>query len=470
VNNLKPYKKYKPSNIAWLGDIPEHWEVSRLKYLTNKIVDGTHFTPTYVENGVPFLRVTDIQTKKINLSSIKYIPLEEHNELIKRCKPEKGDVLLSKNGTIGITKIIDWDFDFSIFVSLCLIKLKPTLNPYFFSTLFSSKAVEVQIKEGGQTTSVTNLHLEKIRELICILPPLKEQLAIANFLDYKLSKIDRFIQKKKQLIKLLNEQKAGIINDAVTKGLNPNAKMKPSDIEWLGDIPEHWEVRKLKFIVTLNDETLSEKTNANYELRYIDIGNVDETGKVAEIVTYKFSDAPSRAKRIVKEGDVIISTVRTYLKAITQITHDCKDLIVSTGFAVLRPSLVINSHFLNFVVRATYFIQRVCSDSFGVSYPAINASDLVNFEITFPPLSEQKSIVQHIQQETAQINTIIQTIEKEIVLTQEYRVALIAEAVTGKIDVRDYKIPETPIVELYEELEDEMSLVAEEEVGYLTEN
>ena len=116
---MNRYERYKDSGIPWLGEVPEHWEVKRLKFLTNKIVDGAHFTPTYVNEGVPFLRVTDIQEKNIDMEKIKYIPLEEHQELIKRCNPQKGDLLLSKNGTIGISKKIDWNWEFSIFVSLC---------------------------------------------------------------------------------------------------------------------------------------------------------------------------------------------------------------------------------------------------------------------------------------------------------------------------------------------------------------
>jgi type I restriction enzyme S subunit len=138
----------KDSGVAWIGEIPAGWEVSKLKYYTRQIVDGAHFTPTYVESGVPFLRVTDISkefTAEIDWSKTKYIPEKEHSELIKRANPEKGDVLLSKNGTIGITKVIDWDEEFSFFVSLCLLKLTKRLNPYFFCQFFDSPLVDQQI-------------------------------------------------------------------------------------------------------------------------------------------------------------------------------------------------------------------------------------------------------------------------------------------------------------------------------------
>ncbi|MHA7232159.1 restriction endonuclease subunit S (plasmid) [Vibrio campbellii] len=140
TKGLNPQAPMKDSGVEWLGEVPEHWVASRLKYYTKQIVDGAHFTPTYTESGVPFLRVTDIQSKSIDLSKIKYIPQAEHNELIKRCNPQKGDLLLSKNGTIGVPKLVDWDWDFSIFVSLCLLKFKEQLSAEYaeyFSDLMS---------------------------------------------------------------------------------------------------------------------------------------------------------------------------------------------------------------------------------------------------------------------------------------------------------------------------------------------
>jgi type I restriction enzyme S subunit len=178
----------KDSGVAWLGEIPSHWEVSKLKFVTKQINDGTHFTSTYVDTGVPFLRVTDIQSDQIDLEKVMRIPENEHNELIKRCNPEKGDLLLSKNGTIGITKVINWDFPFSIFVSLCLIKFTERINPYFFSYFFQSDVVNEQISSSSKTTSVTNLHLDKIRELIMIVPSIEEQQELVTWLDKEMEK------------------------------------------------------------------------------------------------------------------------------------------------------------------------------------------------------------------------------------------------------------------------------------------
>ncbi|WP_181307545.1 restriction endonuclease subunit S [Rufibacter sp. XAAS-G3-1] len=207
----------KNSGIEWLGMVPEHWQVKKLKYITNQIIDGAHFTPTYVEEGVPFLRVTDVQSKDIDLKNVKRIPLKEHQALVKRCQPQKGDLLLSKNGTIGITKVVDWDWDFSVFVSLCLIKFKVDLiSPYYFSFFFQSDITNQQIAEGSKKTSVTNLHLEKINELFIVLPPIAEQHIIINYLNGALGKIRHNIKLIEKEIELMQEYRTALISEAVT--------------------------------------------------------------------------------------------------------------------------------------------------------------------------------------------------------------------------------------------------------------
>lgn len=138
TKGLNPNVPMRDSAIEWIGEIPKHWQIKRVKHITRKIIDGAHLTPTYVEDGIPFLRVTDISAgnKTINLDEVKRIPFKEHIELSKRAKAERGDILLSKNGTIGVTKVVDWAFEFSFFVSLCLIKSKSELDTRIFLPLF----------------------------------------------------------------------------------------------------------------------------------------------------------------------------------------------------------------------------------------------------------------------------------------------------------------------------------------------
>lgn len=219
TRGLNDKVKLKDSGVEWIGEIPEHWEVKRLKHITNKIVDGAHFTPTYVEKGVPFLRVTDLSDplqKEINWNNVKYIPLKEHLELIKRANPKKGDILLSKNGTIGLTKVIEWDEEFSFFVSLCLIKPKEIINPHYFSFFFNSPLVDEQISFGSSRTSVTNLHLEKIKELLIVLPPINEQLLIIEGINNLINPIDELHHLKLKEIEKLKEYKMSLIDGVVT--------------------------------------------------------------------------------------------------------------------------------------------------------------------------------------------------------------------------------------------------------------
>lgn len=217
TKGLNPDAPMKDSSVEWLGEIPEHWYGSKLKYLTNQIIDGAHFTPTYVDEGIPFLRVTDIHNKVIDRENTKYIPKNEHEELIKRCNPQKGDLLLSKNGTIGITKVIDWDWDFSIFVSLCLIKFKrERLSPYFFRYIFQSSVIDEQLFHSSKKTSISNLHLDKINELVFAIPPMEEQSILITYLDGVSDKYGGLINRAMKQIILLKERRTSLISAAVT--------------------------------------------------------------------------------------------------------------------------------------------------------------------------------------------------------------------------------------------------------------
>jgi type I restriction enzyme S subunit len=216
TKGLKPDVKMKESGVEWIGEIPKEWDIVKIKYVTDRVVDGTHFTPNYIDSGVPFLRVTDIQTQEIDLDKVKFISKEEHEILIKRCNPQKGDILLSKNGTIGITKIIDWDWEFSIFVSLCLIKFKKTFNPYLFSYFFQSDIVNQQIFESSKKTSVSNLHLDKIRELLLIKPTIQEQEQLVDYLDKHTREIEDLFHLEQKKIELLKEYRQSLISEVIT--------------------------------------------------------------------------------------------------------------------------------------------------------------------------------------------------------------------------------------------------------------
>lgn len=250
------------------GYIPDEWGYEELNKLVNKITDGTHKTPNYTEDGIPFLRVTDIQQSNIDWGNVKYISQEEHLELIKRCNPELGDILYSKNGTIGIPKIIDWNKEFSIFVSLCLIKMKKEnsliINKYLEQFLKSDSCMR-QIRLRAKQGTVTNLHLEEIRELVVPIPTKEEQEKIASIL----STVDEQIDNTEKLIQKNQELKKGLMQQLLTKGIG-HTKFKKTEI---GEISEEWEVKCLEEICEILDSyrkpiKASERENMKGEIPY----------------------------------------------------------------------------------------------------------------------------------------------------------------------------------------------------------
>jgi type I restriction enzyme S subunit len=211
---------------------------------------------------------------------------------------------------------------------------------------------------------------------------------------------------------------------------------KKSGLAGLEEIPAHWEIRRLKTIASINDEALPEDTDPGLPILYVDISNVDPIRGILGKEELTFGSAPSRARRIVRDGDVIISTVRTYLRAITDIRDPDQNLIVSTGFAVVRPKKKVDGRFGAYSLRAPYFVDQVVASSVGVSFPAINASEIGCFPVALPPQQEQQAIAAFIERETGKIDELVAKKKQLVDLLQEKRSALIARAVTGGLNLR----------------------------------
>ena len=204
---------------------------------------------------------------------------------------------------------------------------------------------------------------------------------------------------------------------------------KDSGFEWLGEVPVHWKVKRLKFSASINDEALPDTTDSDMYLSYVDIGSVHPIHGIISTAEMAFEDAPSRARRIVRDGDTIISTVRTYLRAVAAIRNPVPNTIVSTGFAVVRPRSVSPS-FMSYVLSEQGFIEAIMARSVGVSYPAINASEIGMLSIPLPPLSEQRSIANFLDRETEKIDTLVAKKRTLIERLKEERTALITHTVT----------------------------------------
>ena len=209
---------------------------------------------------------------------------------------------------------------------------------------------------------------------------------------------------------------------------------KDSGVEWIGEIPIHWELKKLKFISFINKQSLPENTSRNLTLEYVDIGSVTLEKGIEKVESFSFSDAPSRARRMANEGDTVVSTVRTYLKAIAYVDDISSKYIYSTGFAVITPKCLKFSKYLTSFIKSDAFTKQVDDVAKGMSYPAINSTDLSNLFIAEPPESEHISIANFLDEKTAKIDEAIAIKEQQIELLKERKQIIIQQAVTQGLD------------------------------------
>lgn len=423
----------------WFGKIPSHWDTIKFKKATFFQEGPGLRNWQFTDEGVRVICVTNITEGGIDFSNYeKFISQDEYEESYRRFTVGSGDLLLSSSGN-SWGKVAEYTDDEKVILNTSTIRINELkdgkLLKRFIKWMLQSKSSREQLGLMMTGACQPNFGPSHLSDLIVTLPPMEDQHSISKYLDRETFRVNNLIIKKERQIKLLQEKRSAIISHAVTKGLNPDAKLKDSGVKWLGKIPEHWHIRRLKYCSTVNDESLAETTDPAFELTYVDISSVDAVNGINKKLQMVFEEAPSRARRIVRNGDTIISTVRTYLRAIAPIEQVEENLIVSTGFAVVRPRK-IRSKFLAYVLLSSYFVENVVSRSAGVSYPAINASELTTIKIPIPDDEEQLTISNTLDHEIRQIDSLIQKIKKSIELLEEYRISLITAAVTGKIDVR----------------------------------
>lgn len=480
METLKPYNKYKPSGIAWLGDIPEHWEVRKLKYLANCFPSNVDKHSREGEQKVRLCNYTDVYKNDFITSKMKLMIATASNEQIAKFSLVKGDVIITKDSEtandIAVPAYVIEDVENVICgYHLSIIRHIDRMYGKYIFRLFQHKKFNSQFEICSNGVTRVGLGVYDLQNAIGVCPPFPEQTAIANFLDYKTAKIDRFIAKKKQLIKLLNEQKAGIINDAVTKGIDKKVKMKPSGIEWLGDIPKHWEVRKLKYVADCFPSNIDKHTREDEEqVRLCNYTDVYKNDYITNDMKLMLATATKEQieKFTLFKGDVIITKDSETANDIANpalVKEHLENVVCGYHLSVLRPNPKLLGEYLfrALQVKPINIQFEICSN--GVTRVGLGVYDLKKAQIPIPPLSEQQQIVSHIEKETAKLNQAIATIEKEIALVQEYRTALIAEAVTGKIDVRSYELGiMNDALEESEsiELEEELNIAAEDEAEY----
>lgn len=246
---MKRYKEYKDSGVQWLGEIPEEWETRRVKFLCSEITDGSHFSPPTLDEGRKYVTVRDVYNDKVNLKNASCISQEDFDILSNNgCRPKIGDVLLAKDGTVGRTAIVASN-DFVALSSLGILSPLKGVHSKYLKYLLDGNSLQKQMLAAMAGSALRRITITKINNFWGIMPPLSEQQSIASFLDAKTKPIDDIISKREKQIELLEEMKSAIISHAVTKGLNPDAKMKDSGIEWIGEIPEGWNAIPLKRII-----------------------------------------------------------------------------------------------------------------------------------------------------------------------------------------------------------------------------
>jgi len=447
---LAPYPEYKNAAVKWVGSIPIHWAENRAKYYFKEIDDRSQAGDEEMLSVSHITGVTPRSQKNVTMFKA------ESNVGQKRCRP--GDVVINTMwawmSALGVS-------NHTGIVSPAYGVYRPQrgqdYDDYYLDNLLRIEGYrsEYICRSTGIRSSRLRLYPDKFLSMPLVCPPLGEQQDIARFLRAQECLFRKFIRNKRRLIELLKEQKQNIINQAVTRGLDPNVKLKPSGVEWIGDIPEHWEIAPLKQLARINSRVLSEQTDENYTFKYFDISSVGTGRLTGKSEILRFAQAPSRARRILIKGDTILSTVRTYLKAVYYVSDEVEDWIASTGFAVLTPKREIYPPLLGLLIQSDNFISRVIRESVGVAYPAIAETKLGTLHLAFPiSFDEQRKILEHIANASRAIDQVVTRAEREIELMREYRTRLISDVVTGQVDVRGIDVPEVAEEELLA-LEDE---------------
>lgn len=428
--NVKKYHSLKESGVEWIEKIPTHWELRRIgqlfKFRNEKVSDEEYMPLSVTKDGV--------------VPQLENVAKTMHNE--NRKKVLKGDIVINsrsdRRGSSGLAML-----DGSCSLINHVLEPRVELEGKYIHYLFKSVPFcdEYYRWGTGIVDDLWSTQKDRMSQIQIPFPPINEQKSIARFLDHKINSMVKLKKMLEEKINKLKEYRSSLITQAVTKGLDPNVPMKDSGIEWLGEVPGHWIISKPKFYCLVNPESLSENTDADYSFEYVDISSVQRGKGIVSKVKMIFKDAPSRARRIVRKGDIIISSVRTYLKAVASIEEDfTTPIIVSTGFVVLRPnSEMLDSNFASYMLEADYFVEQVASHSYGVSYPAISAEELVNQKIILPPVEEQKRIVTYLNEKLSKVEKLIDLLTTQIQKLDTYRSSLITAAVTGQIDVSDWK-------------------------------
>lgn len=435
----QPYPTYKDSGVEWLGAIPEHWEVNKFLRLAFFQEGPGLRNWQFADDGIKVICVTNITDKGIIFNNYsKFIDQEDYCKNYKHFTVNFGDLLLSSSGN-SWGKVAEYLEKETVILNTSTIRInqssKGEYYKIFIKWILQSDAVREQLVLLMTGSCQPNFGPSHLAKLLVPVPPLPEQQKIAQFLDQETGKIDKLITKKERLIELLKEKRTALISHAVTKGLNPDVPMKDSGVEWLGAIPEHWEIVPLRSVLEQRIEyNIGRKTE-----------NILSVIKDVGVVNYEDREASGNKKsenieqyKIIYPSDIVVNRMNLIFGSVGIAREYGAS---STEYYVLKPK--------SNKVCQEYYGHIFCSKSFQLSLVGIGkgilfhrmriySEELKKILFPFPPLEEQKLINEYLIQNLNEINHLSDKLNTSIDHLKEYRTALISAAVTGKIDVREH--------------------------------
>ena len=446
---LKPYPAYRDSGVPWLGEVPTHWEVRRLGQMgrLSKGNGGNKEDETLV--GIPCVRYGDLYTTHSYF--IEQTRSFVSKEAAKNYTPIAfGDALFATSGET-IDEIGKSAVNLMRTAACCggdVILFRPendTVASYMGYAL-DCRSSATQKAAMGRGITVMHIYAGQLKRLLVPVPPLSEQVTIARYLDHVSERIDRYIGAKELLIALLNEKKQTIINRAVTRGLDPNAPMKPTGIDWMPEVPAHWETSRLKTCIADIVDMTGEREPGDI---YIALEHVESwTGRIVDMdfdTTFE-----SQVKRF-QPDDVLFGKLRPYL---AKSTRPDRNGVCVGEFLVLRPrNDNLLPAYLEILLRSKSIVDAIDASTFGAKMPRADWQFIGNMRFPVPPLSEQAAIVEQLERSTAAIDAATDRARRQIDLLHEYRERLINDVVTGRLDAHEARLDTAPDADALEDME-----------------
>ena len=436
---MKHYDSYKQSGIEWIGEIPSQWELKRLKHVSNSINGYSFKSEDFdLNKETPVIRIGDVGDviDFENIIRIDSSYLETKGDYIVK----KGDMLIGlTGGTIGKTGKYNYDFPSLLNQRVGLLRNNSMLLNHLLYHFLKSKIFMTNILFDCYGGGQDNISMNDINNIRIPLPPLSEQEHIVSYLDDKTTKIDELIQKKLRKIDLLKEYRTSLINTVVTKGLNPDVPMKDSGIEWIGEIPSHWNKIKVGYISKLltGNPWSSDKFDYDKGIKIVRGENVSEGFlRWGERTRYWIEQVEDDSNFYLTDGDIIIGMDGSKVgKNYVRIKKNDLPLLLHQRMCRVRVNDSNDSKFVEYWIGSDIFKYYIDISKTDPMIPHITQKNIFDFCVTLPPISEQEHIVSYLDEKTSQIDKTIDIEKKKIQLLKEYRQSLISNVVTGKIKV-----------------------------------